>query len=76
MCYTKNQAETETEEKVKNAHSLDYTPPRIRLLRGDDGGKVRHRPRTSARNNSVGRHTILLGERFSILQAPTNHWWE
>ena len=39
MCYNESQAETETEKKVKNAHSLDYTPPRIGSLRSDDGGK-------------------------------------
>ena len=50
MCYNENQAETETEKKVKNAHSLDYTPPRIGSLRGDDGGKFdvyqEHQPGT------------------------------
>ena len=38
--------------------------------------KVRHRPGTPARNSPVERHTILFGEIFSLLQAPTNHWWE
>ena len=50
MYNNKNQADTEIEKKVKNAHSLDCTPPRVRSLRGDGGEKFdtdqKHQPET------------------------------
>ena len=69
MYYNENHAESRTEKKVKNAHSLDCTPPRIGSLRGDDGGKFdvyqEHQPGTvqlsatqlcSKRNSAFSKH--------------------
>ena len=74
MCYHKTQAETETEKKGKNAHTLDYTPPRIRSLRGDGGEKFNidqeHQPGTvqlsatqfcSERYSAFSKHRPTIG---------------
>ena len=72
MCYNKNQADTEESEEC--TCSLDYTPPRIRSLRGDDGEKFdinqEHQPGTvqlsatqlcSKRNSAFSKHRPTIG---------------